>query len=102
MLVEIRRYQIKPGLRDTFVEWFEAEVVPEMQASGMRILGVFTTVEDPDGFVYLRAFTDADERLAQCESFYGGPAWESLKEPALAMEESYDVVLVESTMSSLI
>ena len=103
MLVEIRHYTIKPGLRDEFVAWFEDQVVPAMTEAGMRILGVFTGMEDPDAFFYLRAFEDMAERERLTQEFYGGVVWlDTMRDKALAMESSYEVHLVESTSRSSI
>lgn len=66
MLVEIRRYTIKPGMREEFVDWFERKVVPKMEEAGMRILGVFVGVDDPQGFFYLRGFSSEEERAPVC------------------------------------
>jgi len=41
----------------------------------MRIIGQFRDLDDPDQFVWLRAFQDMDSRRAALEAFYGGPVW---------------------------
>lgn len=101
MLVEIRRYTITPGRRDEFVEWFEGEVLPAMEAAGMRILGVFVGVDDPQAFWYLRAFASEEERERQTAAFYQSEAWlGGMRDRALEMEEDYRVELVRSTPRS--
>jgi hypothetical protein len=103
VLVEIRRYEIKPGRRDEFVDWFEAEVLPAMERVGMDIIGVFVDVEDPNAFFYLRGFASEAERDRIISSFYGSDLWvNSLKDRALEMETSFDVTLVRSTGGSRI
>lgn len=103
LLVEIRRYVLEPGLRDEFVEWFEEEVLPAMEEAGMRILGVFTAVDDPDVFYYLRGYDSEEERTEVTEAFYQSPVWlEGMRDKALAMERSYTVELVRSTLASSI
>jgi hypothetical protein len=101
MLVEVRRYRLHPGRRDEFVDWFESTVVPEMERHGMRILGSFVDVEDPDVFVYLRGYRDDDERSRQIEAFYQSPRWLSEMKPhALELESGFEVALVRSTRGS--
>lgn len=101
MLVEIRRYEIKPGRRDEFVAWFESEVIPAMQAAGMNILGVFEGVEDPNTFFYIRGFESEAERATVSDEFYGSDLWiEELKPRALELETSFEVTLVRSTDAS--
>lgn len=103
MLVEIRRYEIKPGRRNEFVEWFENEVIPAMESIGMNILGVFVGVEDPNAFFYLRGFESETERARLSQTFYESELWlERLKERALEMESDYEVTLVRSTEGSAV
>ena len=101
MLVEIRHYRLEPGRRAEFVEWFESAVVPEMERHGMRILGTFEPVDDPDAFVYLRGFRDEEERRRQTGAFYEGEAWlGGLRDRALELETGFDVLVVRSTPGS--
>ena len=101
MLVEIRRYEIKPGRRDEFVTWFEAEAMPAMQSAGLNILGVFVDVENPDVFFYLKGFETDGERERLNSAFYQSELWISaLKDRALEMETGYEVALVRSTAGS--
>lgn len=103
MLVEIRRYQIRPGRLDEFVAFFETEVRPAMEASGMRILGMFTAVTEPDVFVYLRGFVDEAERDRQYRDFYESETWlDGMRDRALEMEIDYRVTLVRSAPGSAI
>ena len=101
MLVEIRRYTIKPGRRGEFVQFFHAEVLPAMEAAGMRILGVYVGAEDSQTFFYLRGFDSAEEREGQLDAFYQGSEWlGGLRDRALAMEESFHVELVRTAVPS--
>lgn len=101
MLVEIRHYTIKPGRRTEFVEWFEAEVVPAMEACGIRIIGIFEGVEDPDAFYYLRCFESEDERVRLTGAFYESEQWlGGMRDKALALERDFEVTLVQSTTGS--
>lgn len=97
MLIEIRRYTIVPGRRAEFVAWFRSEVVPVMEEVGMRVLGSFEAVDDPDGFLYMRQFVDEEERDRQLGRLTEHPAWEQrLKPTALAMEVDFRVELYRS------
>ena len=101
MLLEIRRYTIVPGRRDEFAAWFDSEVVPVMEAAGMRIVGQFTSVDDPDVFFYLRAFADEEERSRQYAAVYESEVWREQLEPyALALETGARVEVVRPTPAS--
>jgi len=103
MLLEIRRYEIKPGRRDEFVEMFDRSVVPEMRKVGMQILGQFVSTEDPTVFYYLRAFDDEVQREAQTAAFYDGDVWlNELRDRALEMETGWAVEVVTPTPGSAI
>ena len=62
MIIEMRSYKIKPGLRTEFLEIFESRSVSEHQKIGMKILGPFLSVEDADTFFFMRAFPDLESR----------------------------------------
>ena len=70
MIVEMRTYKIKPGLRDKFLKKFEAKVRPEHEKIGMKIRGPFLSVEDADTFFWMRAFPDLKTRDRMRDEFY--------------------------------
>ena len=101
MLLEIRRYTIAPGRRDEFVEFFDTEVLPAMEAVGMNVVGQFTSSEDDETFWYLRSFTDEAERESLSVAFYESSVWlEHLRDRALSLETGYDVDVVQPTPGS--
>jgi len=74
-VVELRRYTLQPGARETLVELFDREFVESQEALGMWILGTFRDLDDPDQFVWLRGFDDLQGRAPALEAFYTGPVW---------------------------
>lgn len=97
MIVEVRRYRIKPGRREEFLAFFATRSIPALQAHGMRVLGPLLDVENPNAFVWLRAFPSLEAREDMRAAFYGGDLWkEELEEIAMPMLESYDVILTET------
>jgi hypothetical protein len=96
MIVEMRTYRIKPGLRARFVEIFRAKSMPAHAEIGMKILGPFLSVEDPDVFFFMRGFPDLESREPMKAKFYEGRLWkDELENLLMPMIEKYDVVLVE-------
>ena len=101
MLLEIRKYTIVAGRRDEFVEFFDSEVLPAMEAVGMNVVGQFTSSEDEETFWYLRSFADEAERETLSAAFYESPEWlEQLRDRALSMETDYEVDVVQPTPGS--
>ena len=96
MIVEMRTYRLKPGLRERFLEIFCARSIPEHARLGMRILGPFPSIEDPDVFFFMRGFPDLASREPMKAQFYEGELWKKELEGVLMpMIERYDVVLVD-------
>src|SRR5690349_12870755 len=69
-IVELRRYRLRPGTRETLIDLFDREFVEPQEAAGMRIIGQFRDLDDPDCFVWLRGFRDMPSRAAALEAFY--------------------------------
>ena len=63
---------------------------------GMKILGPFPSVEDPDVFFFMRGFPDLASREPMKAQFYEGDLWKrELETLLMPMIEKYDVVLVD-------
>lgn len=95
MIVEMRTYKLKPGMRDRFLDIFRAKTVPAHDEIGMPILGPFLSVDDPDAFFFMRRFLDLDARETMKARFYEGELWkQELESVLMPMIEKYDVVTV--------
>ncbi len=53
MIIEMRTYKTKPGTRSQFLGIFRTKSIPAHAEIGMKILGPFLSVEDPDTFFFL-------------------------------------------------
>ena len=96
MIIEMRTYKLKPGLRERFLEIFRGRSMPEHVRLGMPVLGPFLSVEDPDVFFFMRGFPDLASREPMKARFYDGPLWKNeLEAVMMPMIERYDVVLVD-------
>ena len=74
-LVELRQYTLHRGARDTLVRLFEEHFIEGQERCGMQVIGQFRDLADPDRFVWIRAFADAEARARALEAFYSGPLW---------------------------
>ena len=94
-VLELRQYTLHPGKRDDLIDLFEREFVESQEDVGMRIIGTFRDLNNPDRFVWLRGFTDMVSRAAQLAAFYGGPVWKAHREAAnVTMIDSDNVLLL--------
>jgi hypothetical protein len=97
MIIEMRTYRTKPGMRDEFLTIFRAKSMPAHREIGMKILGPFLSIEDADTFFFMRGFPTLESRKPMRQRFYEGELWRSeLEHTLLPMLEKYDVVLVEA------
>ncbi len=94
MIVEVRKYRAKPGLRDEFVEFFRTRSVPALRSFGLHAIGPMLDLEDPDAFVWFLHLPSMEERDRRRAAFYGSDVWKNELEPiAIPMLESYTVIL---------
>jgi hypothetical protein len=98
MIIEMRTYKTKPGMRTQFIEIFRSRTVPAHAAIGMKILGPFLSVEDPDTFFFMRGFPDLASREPMKARFYEGELWKNeLEKVLMPILEKYEAVVVDDT-----
>jgi hypothetical protein len=96
MIIEMRTYKIKPGMRAQFIEIFRSKSIPAHAEIGMKILGPFLSVEDPDTFFFMRGFPDLPSREPMKAKFYEGELWKTeLENILIPMLDKYEFVVVE-------
>lgn len=96
MIIEMRTYKTKPGMRVRFLEIFRSKSIPAHTEIGMKILGPFLSIEDPETFFFMRGFPDLESREPMKAKFYEGELWKKeLENLLLPMLEKYEVVLVQ-------
>jgi hypothetical protein len=96
MIIEMRTYKLKPGKRSEFLEIFHTKSMPAHAEIGMKILGPFLSIEDPETFFFMRGFPDLPSREPMKAKFYEGELWKSeLENVLMPMIDRYDVVLVD-------
>ena len=102
MIIEMRTYRTKPGKRDEFLRIFRTQSVPAHLEIGMKILGPFVSVDDPDVCFFMRGFPDLPSREPMRARFYECELWKTqLEGVLLPMLEKYDVVLVDDPANLL-
>jgi hypothetical protein len=64
MTVQLRRYDLQPGMADTFAEWWATYIVPVREQYGFLVLFSFADMEN-DEFVWACAHDDFDAAEAR-------------------------------------
>lgn len=96
MIIEMRTYKLKPGKRDEFLQIFRTKSIPAHHEIGMKILGPFLSLEDPNTFFFMRGFPDLASREPMKARFYEGELWKrELENLLMPMIDQYEVVLVD-------
>ena len=96
VIIEMRTYHVKPGLRDEFLRLLGSTMVPAQVAGGIKVLGPFPSIDDPDTFFFMRGFPDRSSHETMKATFHNGALWKNgLRDRLLAMLDTYDVVVVE-------
>lgn len=100
-IVELRQYTVHPGMRDPFIILFEREFIEMQEATGLRVIGEFRDLDDPNHFVWLRGFPDMPSRATSLQDFYGGPIWKAHRDEANAhFTDTDNVLLLHATNAS--
>ena len=74
-VIELRRYQIKPGRRADFAAYFESYFPEAFQQLGAIAFGQFFERQNTEAFTWLRGFKDMDARAVVNAAFYYGAVW---------------------------
>jgi NIPSNAP len=102
MVVELRQYTLRPRKWEVLAELFERALAEGQEAVGMKVIGWFRDLDDPNNFVWLRAFPDMAQRALALEAFYGGPVWAEHRNDANAtMIDSDNVLLLRPAGGSV-
>ena len=84
MLFELRQYQMKPGKKAKWLKLMEEEIIPLQVKNGMVIVGSFVGEEDENIYVWIRRFTDEEERKRLYKDVYENDHWKNNLLPRVA------------------
>jgi hypothetical protein len=96
MITELRRYRIKPGRLDSWIEFF-AKAARENERHGIRVEYVGVDRETST-FTWLRSFDDEAHRVVTKESFYGSAWWSERETVAMDHVAEYDVTFLDAVL----
>jgi quinol monooxygenase YgiN len=93
-VVELRQYKIVHGKRDEMIRLFESAFIESQEETGIRIVGSFRDIDDPNRFVWLRSFDSMTARGRALNDFYYGPVWKARRGEANPLLADNDNVLL--------
>lgn len=92
--IELRQYAMKPGRRDELITLFEREFIETQTAAGIRLIGQFRDLDQPDRFVWMRGYPDQAARKPALNAFYNSDHWFAHRSATNATMTSSDDVLL--------
>jgi hypothetical protein len=96
VIVEVRTYTIVAGLRQRFLRLFETRTRPLQLSLGIQVFGPWLDIENPDRFVWLRAFPSLEERERMKRVLYEGAEWTGeLEAVMMPMLAEFTSILIE-------
>lgn len=93
-IVELRQYTLRPGKRDELIDMFDAEFIAPQEAAGIKVIGQFRNLDDPNKFVWIRGYPDMETRARGLAEFYSGEVWRAHRDAANATIIDNDNVLL--------
>lgn len=98
MIIEIRKYTLKPGKREDFIRFFESVNRPALRAAGMQVFGPMRDEEHPDVVHWMRAFDSQEHREQVKQAFYDGPVWaEEVESIVMPIIEKFEASVAATT-----
>ena len=74
-VVEIRSYNLKPGVRDRFHQTFLTEALPMLKRWQVDVVSYGPSLHDQDSYFLIRAFDAVEQRQKSEDAFYGSEEW---------------------------
>lgn len=103
MFFELRQYRTHPGQRENWVRFMEEQIIPFQTSKGMTILGSFVGQDEDDLYVWIRRFTDEQERDRLYREVYESDHWKTTlapRIPEMMDRERMKVSRIEATPAS--
>ena len=83
MFFELRQYWTRPGKRDEWVRFMEAEIIPFQTSKGMVVAGSWVGERDENLYVWLRRFDSEIEREQLYRAVYESDHWKDVIAPRI-------------------
>lgn len=95
-VLEIRSYNLKPGVRDRFQKRFVEESLPLLEKYKVDVVAYGPSLHDADSWFLMRSYANVDDRQRSEDAFYGSDDWKKRpREAVMADIETYNTVVVQ-------
>jgi hypothetical protein len=94
-VVEVRQYNLKPGVRARFHSRFVERSLPLLRRSNIDVIAYGPSLHDQDSWYLIRAFSSLSERERVEAAFYSSEEWtRDLRAEVMGEISSYTTVVV--------
>lgn len=103
MFFELRKYRLKKGCGNKFINLMDEMILPFQKEMGMEITGSFRVKDDDDLFIWIRRFDNESSRAKLYDKVYSSKYWCDTIRPAMGdmlIREDTQVYILEPTISS--
>jgi NIPSNAP protein len=93
--VEIRSYNLKPGVRDKFHHLVIKEAGPMLQRWKVDVVDYGPSPHDSDSYYLIRCYPSLEARQQSQDAFYGSAEWrDGPRDSILALIENYATIVL--------
>lgn len=101
-IIEIRSYNLKPGMRAEFDRIARTEVRQMLERHGTDVIAAQPSPGEENAYYLIRAYADLAERDASQAAFYGSSAWrDGPRESILACIDNYVTIVIETPEAAI-
>ena len=101
-VVEIRAYNLKPGMRDRFHQLFLHDALPMLQRWKVDVVAYGPSLHDSDSYYLMRGYPGVEERQQSEDAFYGSDEWkQGPREAILACIDTYATVVIPADEATI-
>lgn len=94
MVVEIRTYTLKSGMRNEFHK-ITSSVIPMLERWNINVVAIGPSLHDDDSYFLIRSFDSLQDREQKEEAFYTSNEWiHGPRDSVLACIENYITIVI--------
>lgn len=98
-VLELRNYLLKPGKRDSFINYFEENFIESQNSLGGYVIGQYRVKCADDNFVWMRGFDSMESRSKYLPAFYKSEYWQERRTRANDLINNNDNVYLLKPLS---